>query len=172
MLKNFKNGYAISGSDQTAKGEKNDCVVRAIANACDVNYTQAHKYTAETFDRKKGKGTKQFLETMDTINEMHFDEVGQLDLFNEGIVRKIKCLGYAPKFKDGKNLGGDLINPKYKHKPVAYTVKAFAQKFNKGNYIVGVNKHALAIKNGVVVDNGNYQYNGYRRVVEGAYQVQ
>jgi len=30
----------------------------------------------------------------------------------------------------------------------------------------------LAIKDGVVIDNGNYQYDGYRRVVEGAYQVQ
>ena len=39
-----------------------------------------------------------------------------------------------------------MVNPKYKHKPVAFTVKAFA--------------------------NGNYQYDGYRRVVEGAYQVQ
>ena len=165
MLKNFKNGYAISGSDQTAKGEKNDCVVRAIANACGVNYAQAHKYCAEQFGRKKGKGTQAFMMQMDQVKEMAFDEVGQLDMFNQGITRKVKCLGHGPK------QGGDMCNPKYNHKPVAYTVKAFAQKFNKGNYIVGVNKHALAIKNGVVVDNGNYQYDGYRRVVEGAYQV-
>ena len=171
MLKNFKNGYKVSGSVATTMGEKNDCVVRAIANACDVNYTQAHEYVADTFDRKKGKGTQQFLQTMDGIKEMKFAEVGQLDLFKTGITRKIKCLGYAPKIKDGENIGGDLMNTKYKHKPVAYTVKAFAQKFNKGNYIIGVNKHALAIKNGVVVDNGNYQYDGYRRVVEAAYQV-
>ena len=58
MLKNFKNGYAVSGSNETAKQEKNDCVVRAIANACDVNYDQAHKYVAETFDRKKVKVLK------------------------------------------------------------------------------------------------------------------
>ena len=166
MLKNFKSGYAVSGSDQTAKGETNDCVVRAIANACDVNYNQAHKYVADKFDRKKGKGTKMFMSTLDGINEMVFDEVGQLDMFNEGITRKIKPLGKGPK------QGGDMVNPKYKHKPVAFTVKAFAQRFNKGNFILAVNKHALAIKNGVVVDNGNYQYDGYRRVVEGAYQVQ
>ena len=65
-----------------------------------------------------------------------------------------------------------MCNPKYKHKPVAFTVKAFAQRFNKGNFILAVNKHALAVNNGVVVDNGNYQFDGYRRVVEGAYQVQ
>tara|TARA_R100000908_G_scaffold45645_1_gene22185 strand:+ start:37 stop:555 length:519 start_codon:yes stop_codon:yes gene_type:complete len=172
MLKNFKNGYAVSGSDQTAKGETKDCVVRAIANACDVNYAQAHKYVAETFDRKKGKGTNMFLQTMDKIKEMKFDEAGQLDLFNTSTTKEIKALGYAPKIKNGKNIGGELINPKYKHKPVAFTVKEFAQQYNRGNFIIGVNKHALAIKNGVVVDNSNYQYGGYRRIVEGAYQVQ
>jgi hypothetical protein len=166
MLKNFKSGYAVSGSDQTAKGETNDCVVRAIANACDVNYSQAHKYVADTFKRKKGEGTKQFMSTLDNVKEMTFDEVGQLSLFNDGITRTLKLLGHGPK------QGGDMVNPKYKHKPVAFTVKAFAQRFNKGNYILAVNKHALAIKDGVVIDNGNYQYDGYRRVVEGAYQVQ
>ena len=166
MLKNFKSGYAVSGSDATAKIEKNDCVVRAIANACDVNYSQAHKYVADKFDRKKGGGTKYFQTIMDKTNMMRFEEAGQLDLFNEGDVRSVKSLGKMPKY------GGDLINPKYKHKKVAYTVKAFAQKFNSGRYIVAVDKHALAIVNGVVMDNDNYQYGGYRRVVEGAYQVQ
>tara|TARA_B100002019_G_scaffold278916_1_gene280265 strand:- start:378 stop:896 length:519 start_codon:yes stop_codon:yes gene_type:complete len=172
MLKNFENGYNVSGSSETAKQEKNDCVVRAIANACDVNYDQAHKYVTDTFDRKKGKGTKAFNLVMDGVKKMRFDEVGQLNLFNKGITRKIKCLGYAPKIKEGENVGGNLINRKYKHKPVAYTIKEFAQKYNKGNYIIGVNKHALAIKNGVVVDNSNYQYGGYRRIVESAYLVQ
>ena len=166
MLKNFKNGYAVSQKSETARNEKNDCVVRAVANACDVNYDQAHKYVTDTFGRKKGQGTQLFTLLLKTNKEMVFDEVGQLDMFNEGITRKIKPLGKGPK------QGGDMVNPKYKHKPVAFTVKAFAQRFNKGNFILAVNKHALAIKNGVVVDNGNYQYDGYRRVVEGAYQVQ
>ena len=165
MLKNFKNGYAVSLKSETARNEANDCVVRAVANACDVNYDQAHKYVKETFGREKGKGTQLFNTLLKTNTEMKFDNVGQLDLFREGITRKLKHLG------DGPKQGGDLVNTKYKHKPVAYTVKAFAQKFNKGNYIIGVNKHALAIKDGVVIDNGNYQYDGYRRPVEHAYQV-
>ena len=165
MLKNFKNGYQVSGSSETAKQETNDCVVRAIANACDVNYDQAHKYCAETFDRKKGKGTQLFSTLLKTNSEMVFDEVGQLDLFSDGIRRTVKHIGDMPK------AGGKLINPKYKHKKVAYTVKEFAQRFNKGNFILAVNKHALAIKQGVVVDNGNYQVGGYRRVVESAFQV-
>ena len=165
MLKNFENGYRVSGSSEIAKTEKNDCVVRAIANACDVNYDQAHKYCIDTFDREKGKGVLGMNFILQANTEMKFDNVGQLDLFREGITRKLKHLG------DGPKQGGDLVNTKYKHKPVAYTVKAFAQKFNKGNYIIGVNKHAFAIKDGVVIDNGNYQYDGYRRTVEAAYQV-
>ena len=140
MLKNFKNGYQVSGSSEIAKTEKNDCAVRAVANACDVNYDQAHKFCTEMFDRQKGKGTTGFSLLLKMNTEMVFDEVGQ-------------------------------FNPKYKHKKVAYTVKEFAQRFNKGNYILAVNKHALAIKNGVVVDNGNYQVGGYRRVVESAFMV-
>ena len=165
MLKNFKNGYQVSGSSEIAKTEKNDCVVRAIANACDVNYEQAHQYCVETFDRKKGKGTQLFTTLLKTNTEMVFDNVGQLNLFEDGVKRTIKHIGDMPK------LGGKLRNPKYKHKPVAYTVKEFARKYNKGNYILAVTKHALAIKDGVVVDNGNYQVGGYRRPVQSAFMV-
>ena len=90
MLKNFKNGYAVSLMSETARNEANDCVVRAVANACDVNYDQAHKYVKETFGRKKGKGTQAFMMQMDKVKEMKFDNVGQLNLFVEGITRKIK----------------------------------------------------------------------------------
>ena len=165
MLKNFKNGYQVSGSSAIAKEERNDCVVRAIANACDVNYDQAHKYCVETFDRKKGKGTQLFTTLLKMNSEMVFDSVGQLNLFEDGVKRTVKHIGDMPK------LGGKLKNPKYKHKPVAYTVKEFARQYNKGNYILAVAKHALAIKDGVVVDNGNYQVGGYRRPVESAFMV-
>ena len=165
MLKNFKNGYQVSGSSEIAKKETNDCAVRAVANACDVNYDQAHKFCTSLFDRKKGKGTKMFTTLLKSNSEMVFDEVGQLNLFEQGIRRTVKHIGDMPK------LGGKLFNPKYKHKKVAFTVKEFAQRFNKGNYILAVNKHALAIKNGVVVDNSNYQIGGYRRVVESAFQI-
>ena len=165
MLKNFKNGYAVSQKSETARNEKNDCVVRAVANACDVNYDQAHKYVTDTFGRKKGQGTQLFTLLLKTNKEMVFDEVGQLNMFEQGIKRTVKHIGDMPK------LGGNLKNPKYKHKKVAYTVKEFAQRFNKGNYILAVAKHALAIKDGVVVDNSNYQVGGYRRVVESAFMV-
>ena len=165
MLKNFENGYLVSGSSEIAKTEKNDCAVRAIANACEVNYNQAHNFVQEKFNRKKGKGTQCFIGVLDNIKKIKFDEVGQLDLFGSENTKEIKCVGKAPK------QGGDLVNPKYKHKPVAFTVKEFAQKFKTGKFILAVKGHALVVKNGIIVDNTNYQMGGYRRVVEAAYQV-
>ena len=167
MLKNFKNGYAVAQGSNKAKNEKNDCVVRAVANACEVSYDEAHKFVGETFDRKKGKGTQLFSFIMKQIKTIKFNGPAQLSLFdnNDGKTVNVKHVGDMPK------AGGKLFNPKYKHKKVAYTVKEFARKFNKGNYILAVNKHALAVCDGVIVDNNNYQTDGYRRVVESAFRI-
>ena len=165
MLKNFRNGYEVSGKSKTAKREKNDCVVRAVANACNVNYEQAHAWVKDAFNRQDGKGTFMFDFIMKQTKQIEFEQAGQLDMFADTSVKKIKYVGSSPK------KGGTLANPKYRHKPVAFTVKEFARKFNRGSYIVSVNKHALAIKDGVIIDNSNFQYNGYRRVIESAFQV-
>ena len=76
-------------------------------------------------------------------------------------------VGTSPK------LGGGLFNPKYTWtNKCAYTVKEFAQKFNKGTFILTVKKHALTIKNGIIIDNGDMKFNGYRRPVLHAYKVE
>ena len=168
MLQNFKSGYEVSSKSEIARSEKNDCVVRAIANAFKVNYDMAHVFVKENFDRKDGKGTQATNSTLKQLakNPIQLDPAGQLDLFNaDKTVVNIKHIGDMPK------KGGKLINRAYKHKEVAYTVKAFAQKFKTGTYILMVHKHALAIVNGVVIDNGDMQFSGYRRVVESAFLV-
>ena len=50
---------AIKGYDESAiaKGESNDCVVRAFASSFEVSYDVAHKYVAEQFSRKPRCGT-------------------------------------------------------------------------------------------------------------------
>ena len=165
----FKNGYAVSGSI-LAQGEKNDCAVRAVANAFDIGYNVAHKWCADTFNRKPRKGTKLMNSTLKGITDVEFpiENGAQLDLFNELTSNQftIKHIGDCPK------RGGKLINRKYKHKPVAYTVKTFMQKYTKGTYLLLVNKHALVVKDGVVVDNSNYRFNGYRRTVESAFKIE
>jgi len=166
MLKNFQNGYGVSKKSAIAKREKNDCMVRAVANAFEIPYDQSHAWVKDTFKRGVRQGTKAVISTLSGINEAAFEPQGQLNLFNNDEKKiTIKSLGTSPK------RGGKLQNPSYTHKPVAYTVKAFAERFKKGNYVVLVNKHALAIKNGVIVDNADMQFKGYRRVVESAFQI-
>jgi hypothetical protein len=58
ILENFKSGYEVSNGSLIAKGEKNDCVVRACANAFNITYDVAHKFVATEFKRKARKGTK------------------------------------------------------------------------------------------------------------------
>ena len=59
---------------------------------------------------------------MDKTNTMSFDEAGQLDMFNEGAVHSVKSLGKMPKF------GGELANPKYKHKKSCIYCKGIRSK--------------------------------------------
>ena len=168
-LKIFKDGYAVSSS-MLAKSEKNDCVVRACANAFDIQYDTAHQFVKERFDRKNRQGVKGtysvLKELCNEITCFGLEDGAQLNLFgNDEQEYEIQYVGSSPK------TGGKLYNRNYTHKKVAYTVKTFLQKYTKGTYIVLVNKHALVIKDGVLIDNGNTRYNGYRRTVESAFKV-
>ena len=157
ILENFKNGYEVANGSLIAKGEKNDCVVRACANAFNVTYDIAHKFTAETFKRKFRKGTYNVYNALNELGKVSFD------LFQDSLFPITK----EYNLKAIKN----PINREYTHKKVSYTVKTFCSKFNKGTYIVIVHKHALCVKDGIVIDNGDMQFTGYRRVVESYVKV-
>ena len=157
ILENFKSGYEVSKGSLLAKGEKNDCVVRAIANAFNITYDVAHEFTAKEFKRKARKGTKHMFSTLQSLGSVTFDLFSDT-LFPETKTYKLKCVNKP-------------INKAYTHKPVQYTVKTFCANYGIGTYIVLVNKHALVIKDGVVVDNGDMRFTGYRRVVESYIKV-
>ena len=157
ILENFKNGYEVSNGSLLAKGEKNDCVVRACANAFNITYDVAHKFVAVEFKRKARKGTKAVFSTFNALGKVAFD-LFQDTLFPITKEYKLKCVNKP-------------VNASYTHKQVAYTVKTFCAKFSKGTYIVLVNKHALVIKDGIVIDNGDMRFTGYRRVVESYIKV-
>ena len=57
-LENFKNGYDVTVGSSLALNEKNDCAVRAFANAFNVTYDVAHGFAADKFARKAKKGIK------------------------------------------------------------------------------------------------------------------
>ena len=157
ILENFKNGYEVSNGSLLAKGEKNDCFVRACANAFNITYDVAHGFVAKEFKRKARKGTKGVFAICKALGKVSFE------LFKDTLFPITK--EYNLKFVNNP------INKEYTHKKVAYTVKTFSAMFNKGTYVVLVHKHALVIKDGIVVDNPNNRFEGYRRVVMGYIKV-
>ena len=157
ILENFKDGYDVTNGSLLAKNEKNDCSVRALANAFNVTYDVAHLFAATELERKARKSLKSMFQKLDLLGEVTFE------LFSNTLFPETRTYKLDGKLKPR--------NPDYTHKPVQFTVKTFCAKFNKGTYILIVNKHALCIKDGIVIDNPNYKFTGYRRVVESSIKV-
>ena len=157
ILQNFQNGYNVSNGSLLASGEKNDCTVRAIANAFNVCYDTAHGFAASVLKRKARRGT-----TNTYLNLVKAKNV-TFDLFSNTLFPETKTFKLSGKAAP--------INPKYTHKKVKYTVKTFCASHNVGTYIVLVKGHSLCIKDGIVIDNSNYQFDGYRRPVNAYVKV-
>ena len=161
-LENFKNGYDVTVGSSLAVNEKNDCAVRAFANAFNISYDVAHKFAEDKFARKAKKGVKGMFITLSKLGFATFD------LFQNSLFPEIRTYSIHPL---ARSKSGKLVNTDYTHKEVNHTVKTFCAKFNKGTFIVMVAKHALVIKDGIVIDNPNYKFTGYRRIVESAVAI-
>ena len=161
-LENFKNGYDVTLGSSLAVNEKNDCAVRAFANAFNITYNMAHEFAANVFDRKPKKGVKGMFVKLSKLG------FAQFDMFADSLFPETRVYSLHPltRSKTGK-----VVNHSYTHKEVSHTVKTFCAEFNKGTFIVMVAKHALVIKDGVVIDTPNYKFTGYRRIVESAVAV-
>ena len=161
-LENFKNGYDVTKGSSLALNEKNDCAVRAFANAFNISYDVAHKFAEDKFARKAKKGVKGMFITLSKLGFASFD------LFSDTLFPETRTYGIHPL---ARSKSGKLVNTSYTHKEVNHTVKTFCAKYNKGTYIVLVAKHALTVKDGIVIDNPNYKFEGYRRIVESAVKI-
>ena len=137
ILQNFQNGYNVSNGSLLAKGEKNDCIVRAIANAFNVCYDTAHGFAADVLKRKARRGT-----TNTYVNLVGAKKV-TFDLFSNTLFPETKTFKLSGKEAP--------INPKYTHKKVKYTVlvKVCHEKILKNgeSYIVSFKslKYVLSI---------------------------
>ena len=161
-LENFKNGYDVTIGSSLAVNEKNDCAVRAFANAFNISYDVAHKFAEDKFARKAKKGVKGMFITLSKLGFASFD------LFSNTLFPETRTYGIHPL---ARSKSGKLVNTDYTHKEVNHTVKTFCAKYNKGTFIVIVAKHALTIKDGIVIDNPNYRFTGYRRIVHSAVKI-
>ena len=72
-LENFTNGYDVTKGSTLAAGEKNDCAVRAFANAFNITYDVAHEFTAKEFKRKARRGTQGVFTTLKALGSVTFD---------------------------------------------------------------------------------------------------
>ena len=162
-LENFKNGYDVTMGSSLALNEKNDCAVRVFANAFNITYDAAHLFAADKFARKAKKGVKGMFITLSQLGFATFD------LFTDSLFPETRTYSIHPIARNNKRIG--IVNTDYTHKVVNHTVKTFCSKFNKGTFIVTVSNHALTIKDGIVIDNPDMQFTGYRRIVESACEI-
>lgn len=118
-----------------AKLERNDCTVRSLANACEVEYKIAHKCLWK-WGRKRRKGIPMIL-----FLEQPLDE--SLNCTAERIEKDIK------NWMRGEKL----------------TLRKFLSKYPHGTYIVTTDKHALAVKDGIIYDNSDNRPNQWVKYV-------
>ena len=139
-----KTGNAIKGYSDSAiaRGETNDCVVRAFASSFDVSYDYAHKYVADEFGRKPRKGT--------------YGTVSKLVKMSDNLIKvngkKICPIGVRHNDYMLRSLMYD-VTVKGVTKKRNMTVGTFVKQNPKGTFFVLVRRHAFTIKDGVVIGN-------------------
>lgn len=137
-------GTAIKGYKDSllAKGETNDCVVRAFASAFEISYDKAHKYITENFGRQPRKGTYgtstklvKMSDKRTTVNYKRVYPVGTRysDSMFGSLSYNVKIKGITKR----RNM----------------TVGRFVKQNPKGTFLVIVSRHAFTIKDGVVIGN-------------------
>lgn len=129
----------IEGAKESslAKSEFNDCVVRAIASATEMDYDSAHQFVKEKFKRKNRKGTYGFGVTMNLMSK-NGEKINGKSV--EIISENYNTMLYYVTVKGVKTLRNT-------------TTSSFIKRYPKGTYVVTVNRHAFTIKDGVVIGN-------------------
>ena len=120
----------------TAKSERNDCVVRAVASTFGLKYDTAHKFVAEEFSRQPRKGT--------------FATTRKLSNRNNILGTKYKIIP-----KPDLKYPGSSRHQMNGGKPTEITLSIFLEKYPKGKYLIIVKRHAFSIIDGVVIGNSN-----------------
>ena len=136
------------GSSTLAEKEKNDCAVKAIAAAAGVSYEISHAFTGEYLMRTRRMGTL-------------------LGMFLPNITKEPMMLGSKRvefksldniKITNGYKLYGEVVRRKK-------TVKSFIKDNPRGSFVVSVAGHALAIVDGVLIDNVGEEFRMTRKVL-------
>jgi len=145
-----------SFNSQLAKEEKNDCVVRSLATATNVQYETAHKFAQDFFGRINKRGTS----NLSIAAQMLKFETTGIEIGNKKFT--LRVLGRR-EVKNLYKLRGEQI---WRQK----TLKSFIASHQQGTYMVMVAGHALTVKDGEVLDWSSNKFLPTRKV-QAAYEV-
>lgn len=126
---NYKNMICSIGPSTKMAGEDKNCAVLALSAAFEIPYDKADEFATTEWNRKRKKGTN----THAIINSM--------TKFKELFGKRIAVMPVVNNYTTPKK----TVVCKSK----LYT---FAQRNNKGTYYVLINKHALVVKDGQILD--------------------
>jgi len=145
-----------SFNSELAKSEKNDCFVRALAVAADIDYNTAHSTAKEVFLRKEKTGTSGVLiwSIFDKATKAGM-KIGQKKV-------DVRVLGKA-ELKNKYKVKGEIIWRKK-------TLKSFIESNPRGRFIVTVAGHALSVINGELQDWDSMKFKPTRKVLS-AYEI-
>lgn len=134
-----------------AKNEKNDCFVRAMAAATNLDYDTTHSFVKENFNRKEKKGTQNG-EIISAMKKFEREGITIGDKkFEVEVLQK-------PLLTNSYKLHGKVINRKK-------TVKSFIKSLPNGTFVVLVSKHAFVVKDGILIDNKGEEFRPTRKVL-------
>ena len=154
-------GTAIKGYTESklAKGETNDCVVRAFASAFGVSYDYAHRYVADEFGRQPRKGT--------------YGTAIKLVKMADNLFRVNGKRVYPVGHRYTNSMFGSLaydVKVKGVIKRRNMTVGTFVKQNPKGTFFVIVKGHAFTIKDGVVIGNVEDSIKT-KKIMKSAFQI-
>lgn len=137
-IQTTENGVSFATADslkgykesKVAKKEDNDCVVRAIAAAFDIEYDLAHAFVAEKFERKNRKGTFMTASILKGLKKAFGKEV----------------INHTKHVRTHYNNGGRIVERKM-------TLQTFLTRFSKGTFLLLKSRHAFVVKDGTVIGN-------------------
>ena len=145
-----KNEIKGLSNSSIASGEKNDCVVRAMASACGVDYDSAHSLVKSEMKREDRTGTRNY----DIVEAMRKFKKEGLEIAGKKF--EVSLLGKS-RIMNRYKLHGEIIDRQK-------TVKSFIKDNLKGTYVVLVSKHAFTVKDGVLIDNVGEEFRPTRKV--------
>ena len=149
-------GYSDSA---IAQAETNDCFVKTIAAAVEVDYDTAHTYVAEKFNRKPKKGTfgvvpglRKSREILGKAREELGEAIDPSGTFTgKKLVMKYKCYGAVVERE--------------------MTFKSFIRNYPEGTYILLVKNHAFCLRDGIVIGGNIQDAQALRKRVHSAFKV-